>query len=149
MDWAGVGAMLVVSLVLAVILVPAARFLLPTRLREIGTAYAVVAVLLPLGLIAPGFAFGEGSADDVQREFGYVPSGLRALGDIFSAPLKDYTLPLPFFSAEDAPMWHAAIGYEVAGVVGIMLLGAVTLGLTALLRRGSVDDPAPVGRTTA
>ena len=41
-----------------------------------------LAMLAPLGLIAPGFAYGEGSAEDVQAAFGYVPKGLQDISEL-------------------------------------------------------------------
>jgi hypothetical protein len=140
-DWAAVASMLLVVGVIFVILVPLAWLILPRRLRRVGTAFTAVAVLAPLGLIAPGFAYGEGSADDVQAAFGYVPQGLRDLSSMFSAPLGGYNLPLPFFSDANAQLWHAAIGYEIAGILGILLCGGAIYGLTWLIRR-SAGDPA-------
>jgi cobalt/nickel transport system permease protein len=141
-DWRGVGSMLLVTLVVGVVLVPLVRFLLPRGLKGIGTVYTVAAVLVPLGLIAPGFAFGEGSPDDLQKELGFVPDGLQQLSGIFSAPLSGYNLPLPWFNDANAPLWHTGLGYEIVAVIGILLLGAVALGLGQLLRR---KDGAPRG----
>lgn len=136
-DWPSVATMLLIVAVLTVILVPLAWFVLPRGIRAVGTAYVAVAVLTPVGLIAPGFAYGEGSADDLQNEFGYVPQGLQHLSGIFSAPLSGYNLPLPFFSDADAPLWHTAIGYEIAGLIGMLLLGAVVWSVGVLLLRRS------------
>jgi cobalt/nickel transport system permease protein len=140
-DWPGVGSMLLVTALIGVVLVPLAWALLPRRIRGIGTAYVVAAVLAPLGLIAPGFAYGEGGAADLERELGYVPAGLQQLSGIFGAPFKDYNLPLPFFSGADAPLWHTALGYEVAGIVGILLLGLAVYWL-GLALRGRATAPA-------
>jgi hypothetical protein len=159
-NWADVGTMLVIVAVIAAILIPLAWFLLPRRLKGIGTAFTALAVLAPLGLIAPGFAYGEGSAEDVQAAFGYVPQGLQDMSSLFSAPLADYNLPLPFFGGADAPLWRVAIGYEISGIVGILLMGLITVGVASLLRRrssggeppveqGSARDRAPVGQSSA
>jgi hypothetical protein len=139
-DWPAVASMLLVVGVIFVILVPLAWLILPRRLRRVGTAFTAVAVLAPLGLIAPGFAYGEGSAEDVQAAFGYVPQGLRDLSSMFSAPLGGYNLPLPFFSDANAQLWHAAIGYEIAGILGILLCGGAIYGLTWLIRRSAGDS---------
>ena len=48
--------------------------------------------------------------------------GLQDLSGIFSAPLSGYDIPLPFFSGANGALWHAAIGYQVAGIVGILLV---------------------------
>jgi cobalt/nickel transport system permease protein len=134
-DWSGVATMLLVVAFLALVLIPLAWFALPRAVRALGTAYVAIAVLTPIGLIAPGFAYGEGSAQDLQKEFGYVPQGLQDLSGIFSAPFSGYNLPLPFFSGADAPLWRAALGYEIAGLLGMLVLGVVLWGIGSLLVR--------------
>jgi cobalt/nickel transport system permease protein len=139
-DWPAVATMLLIVAVIAVILIPLAYFVLPQRMKRIGAGFTALAVLAPLGLIAPGFAYGEGSAEDVHAAFGYVPKGLQDLSTIFSAPLAGYNLPLPFFSHASAALWQTAIGYEISGIVGILLVGGVMLALSALIRRR--DNPS-------
>ncbi len=134
-NWADVGTMLLVTAVIAGVAVPLAYLLLPHRLRRIGAAFTLGAVIAPLGLIAPGFAYGEGGAVDVQAAFGYVPQGLQHLSGIFSAPLAGYAIPLPFFEGANAMLWHAAVGYQAAGMVGILLSGGLILGFARLLGR--------------
>ena len=124
-DWPSVVAMLLVVAVIAAIAIPLAWFLLPRRMRGTGTAFVAAAVLAPLGLIAPGFAYGEGSAEDVQAAFGYIPKGIQDVASAFSAPLPDYTIPLPFVSQANPALWQQAVGYEIAGMVGILMIGAV------------------------
>jgi cobalt/nickel transport system permease protein/cobalt/nickel transport protein len=137
-DWPGVALMLLMVAVLAVVLVPLAWFVLPRGIRTVGTVYVAVAVLTPIGLIAPGFAFGEGSPDDLQNQFGYVPQGVQDLSGMFSAPFSGYNLPLPFFSDAGAPLWRTALGYEIAGLLGMLVLGAIVWGVgTLVLRRGA------------
>jgi len=84
-----------------------------------------------------GIAYGEGSTEDVKAAFGYVPSGLQGLSGIFDAPFGGYNVPLPFFSDANAPLWHAAIGYEIAGIIGILAVGGVTYLGARLLRRSA------------
>jgi cobalt/nickel transport system permease protein len=134
-EWASVGTMLLIVAALGVILIPLAWFGLPRNIRTIGTAYVAVAIITPIGLIAPGFAYGEGSPDDLQKELGYVPEGLQNLTGFFSAPFKDYNVPLPFFNGADAPLWHTAIGYEIAGLIGMLALGLVLWGIGTLIMR--------------
>ncbi|HEY4189876.1 MAG TPA: cobalt transporter CbiM [Candidatus Limnocylindrales bacterium] len=153
-DWAAVASMLLIVGLIFVILVPLAWLILPRRLKRVGTAFTAVAVLAPLGLIAPGFAYGEGSTTDVEAAFGYVPEGLRQLSAAFSAPLGGYNLPLPFFDGANAALWHAAIGYEIAGMLGILLCGGAIYALTWILgrstgRRDDGDDAAAADPTTA
>lgn len=142
-DWPSVATMLLVTAIIGIVLVPLAYLVLPGGLKRVGTLFALLAVIAPLGLIAPGFAYGEGSADDVQAAFGYVPKGLSDLSGIFSAPLADYNIPLPFFSDASAPLWHAGIGYEIAGILGVLMVGVVTLALARLI--GATMKPASAG----
>jgi cobalt/nickel transport system permease protein len=141
-NWPDVAVMLLVVAVLAAVLVPLAHRFLPGPVRGIGTFFAALAVLAPLGLIAPGFAYGEGSTEDVHQAFGYVPGGLQHLSGVFSAPLAGYNIPIGFFDGAKAPLWHQAIGYELAGVIGMLVLGAVVIGLAALIRVSRAPDAA-------
>jgi cobalt/nickel transport system permease protein len=139
-DWPSVATMLLVTAFIGLALVPLAYVALPRSIKRVGTLFTLLAVIAPLGLVAPGFAYGEGSAEDVQAAFGYVPSGLSDLSGLFSAPLADYNVPLPFFSDASAPLWHAGIGYEIAGILGVLLVGVVTLAIARLI--GSAAKPA-------
>jgi len=148
-DWAAVASMLLVVAVMFAVLVPLAYLVLPARYKRVGAAFTAIAVVAPLGLIAPGFAYGEGSVEDVQAAFGYVPQGLKDLSGIFSAPLADYNIPLPFFSDANAALWHAAIGYEIAAVIGMLLVGGAVLAGARLLGRGRDVAPAAPGPSPA
>jgi cobalt/nickel transport system permease protein len=141
-DWPSVASMLLVTAVIGAIVVPLTYLLLPRGTKRIGAAFAAIAVLAPIGLIAPGFAYGEGNAQEVHAAFGYVPSGLRDLSGVFSAPLSGYNLPVPFFSDANAPLWHAGIGYELAGVVGILAAGAVVYAIARVLGGKGPEGPA-------
>jgi cobalt/nickel transport system permease protein len=135
-DWAGVATMLVVVAAIAAILLPLAWFLLPRRMRTVGTAFLAAGILAPLGLIAPGIAFGESGRQGIQAAFGYVPQGLQDLSGIFSAPFAGYSIPLPFFSGAHAALWQTAIGYELAGILGMLVLGLTVLGLARAITWG-------------
>ena len=148
-DWPSVVTMLLITALLALILIPLARLLLPKRLKGIGAAFVAIAVIAPLGLIAPGFAYGEGSPDAVKAAFGYVPRGMQTLSGIFSAPLTGYNLPLPFFADARAPLWHQAVGYEISGILGILVVGGLVLGLAYLIRSPDSKPAVPLAPTTA
>jgi cobalt/nickel transport system permease protein len=143
-DWPSVATMLLVTALIAAVLVPLVYFATPRAIRRLAAAFATIAVLAPLGIVAPGFAYGEGSTADVNAAFGYVPSGLRDLSSLFGAPLSGYNLPLPFFDGANAPLWHAAIGYEISGVIGILLVGGVVYALARVLGR-SGGEPSSEG----
>jgi len=148
-DWQAVGSMLLVTAIIAAILIPLAWFLLPRRIKKVGTFFVAIAVIAPLGLIAPGFAYGEGSTADVKAAFGYVPQGLKQLSGIFSAPFSGYDVQFPFFRDANAPLWHAAIGYEICGIIGVLLVGLIILGIGNLVqRRGGRTSTATNTSTT-
>ena len=140
-DWPSVATMLLVTAVIGLVLVPLAYVVLPRSAKRVGTLFTLLAVIAPLGLIAPGFAYGEGSTRDVAAAFGYVPKGLSDLSGIFSAPLAAYNIPLPFFSDASAPLWHAGIGYEIAGILGVLMVGGLTMIVARLI--GATIKPAP------
>lgn len=144
-SWSDVGAMLLSVVVLGAILLPLGWYALPRRIRGVGTAMVAIAIIAPLGLIAPGIAYGEGGTSDVKAAFGYVPKGLRDLSGLFSHPLDGYNVPLPFFSSDSAPLWHQAIGYEICGIVGILLLTTIVYGMASLLRGRGAQTPASGG----
>ena len=142
-DWPAVATMLLITAVLGALIVPAAYILLPRAMKRIGAGFAALAVIAPLGLIAPGFAYGEGSTEDVKAAFDYVPSGLRDLSGVFSAPLSGYNVPLPFFSHASAPLWHAAVGYELSGMVGMLAVGGAVYAIARVLRDAAPSGPDP------
>jgi cobalt/nickel transport system permease protein len=134
-DWQAVGSMLLVTAIIAVIIIPLAWFLLPRRIKKVGTFFVAIAVIAPLGLIAPGFAYGEGSTADVKAAFGYVPQGMQQLSGLMSAPFSGYNVQFPFFGGANAPLWHAAIGYEICGIIGVLLVGLIILGIGFLVEK--------------
>ncbi|MGO9181222.1 MAG: cobalt transporter CbiM [Candidatus Limnocylindrales bacterium] len=148
-SWPDVATMLLITAILGIVLVPLAHFVLPQRLKGVGAGFTLIAVIAPLGLIAPGFAYAEGSPGGIKAAFGYVPHGLQQLSGIFSAPFVGYNVPLPFFNSASAPLWHAGIGYEIAGIVGILVIGVVVLGLSRLLGAGASPGPDAVPDRTS
>jgi hypothetical protein len=89
-DWPSVGSMLLVTAVGRTRARAGGLYLLlPRAVKRIGAAFVALAVVAPLGLIAPGFAYGEGSTADVKAAFGYVPGGLqRPVGRICGADVR-------------------------------------------------------------
>ena len=145
-DWAAVASMLLVVALIFAVLVPLAHVVLPRSAKRVGAGLVALAVVAPLGLIAPGFAYGEGSVQDVKAAFGYVPQGLQELSGVFSAPLAGYDIPLPFFSRANPQLWHAGVGYEITGIIGMLLCLAAIALLTRVI---SGRQAAPVADTGA
>jgi cobalt/nickel transport system permease protein len=106
--------------------------LAPTR--TVGWRWALVGlgvmtVLTPLGLIAPGGAFGEDAPADLNlHKYGLsvVPSGLRRYAGFWhNTFLNGYS-----FSSDK----HPVIGYLISAAVGIVATGIVILAIFAALR---------------
>ncbi len=100
---------------------------------KMGWAMLALIVLVPLGLLASGGAFGEGSAEDIKAAFHFVPAGLAALGGRYHALLQDYGVPNSPFAADAPDFLHQSIGYYVAAVVGIAIIAGVTLMVGKLI----------------
>ena len=88
---------------------------------------ALMALLTPLGLLAPGGAFGEDAPRRPRpRSLGLsaVPAGLDRYNGFWSHTL----LGGYGFSSGD----HASLGYIVSAVVGIVVIGVAVLASSAL-----------------
>ena len=97
--------------------------------RKLWLLLAVLVVLVPLGLLAPGSAFAEWSASDLEAIFGMSPpAGLTNLEGMYNAPFKDYSVPgaTSFTQLSEA--------YILAAVIGVSVLG---LGVFAVYRAKS------------
>jgi cobalt/nickel transport system permease protein len=111
--------------------------------RKLGWRWAliglgVMVVLSPLGLLAPGGAFGEEAPGDLGLgKYGLraVPAGLEKYSSFWSHTL----LGGYGFSSGD----HPVIGYLVSALVGIAVIAVVVLavfGASRLLRRDRRDS---------
>ncbi|HEY7280792.1 MAG TPA: cobalt transporter CbiM [Actinomycetota bacterium] len=102
--------------------------------RKMGWRWAllglgVMVLLTPIGLLAPGGAFGEDSPQDLDlHKYGLqnIPIGLNKFADFWShALLGGYG-----FNSGD----HPVIGYLVSAVVGILVIGLVIFGIIGIYR---------------
>ena len=102
--------------------------------RAMGWRWAVVGlgtmiVLTPLGLIAPGGAFGEDAPADLNlHKYGLsaVPNGLRHYAGFWHNAL--------FNGYDFTNDRHPVIGYLVSAGVGIVTIGVVIVAIFAALR---------------
>jgi cobalt/nickel transport system permease protein len=97
------------------------------RLRWLWIGLAVLAIATPLGLLAPGTAWGEwGSNQFKDLGFSFIPAGFAQLENLWGAPLAGYDLPV---------LGNANLGYVLSAVLGIGLVALLAWLLTALLSR--------------
>jgi hypothetical protein len=151
-DWGDAAATVLVSAVVSVVVLPAAYFLLRASrgARVAVLIFLALMIWVPVGLIAPGGAFGEDTSatqsevdaavaarntgdpslfealPDVNRECACVPNKINNVGFAAKTPLAGYQPP---WIDGTEPAWQQNIGYQIAGLVGILLLSAVGIGL--------------------
>jgi cobalt/nickel transport system permease protein len=96
-----------------------------SKLRWLWVGLAVLVVATPLGLLAPGTAWGEWGSDEfASLGLNFVPQGLKQLESLWGAPLAGYELPA---------LGNTNLGYILSAIVGIALVALVTWLLTRLV----------------
>lgn len=105
------------------------------KLRALWIALAVLVVATPLGLLAPGTAWGEWGADELtELGLSFVPQGLERLGSLWGAPIPDYDL---------AALGNANLAYVLSAVLGIVLVAVVAWLLTAVVGSQPAAESKP------
>jgi cobalt/nickel transport system permease protein len=104
------------------------------KLRWLWIGMAVLIVASPLGLLAPGTAWGEwGTQQLTERGLASIPAGLKQLSGLWGAPMAGYNLSI---------LGNAKLGYVLSALLGIGLI-ALILWLFSLLLTG---NPTPEKR---
>ncbi len=94
------------------------------RLRWLWVSLAMLIIATPLGLLAPGTAWGEwGSNQLAGLGLAFVPKGLAQLESLWGAPLAGYDLPV---------LGNTNLGYVLSAGVGVLLTVIVVWLFTAL-----------------
>ncbi len=90
---------------------------------------AVLVVLSPIGLLAPGTAWGEWGAEELtELGLGFVPAGLEKLSAIWGAPIPDYDIPA---------LGNINLSYLLSAILGVVIT-VIVVWLFASLSRKSV-----------
>ena len=82
-------------------------------------AFIVLVILTPLGLLAPGSAWGEWGLDEIKEKAGFIPQGMSHFNEVIKNVLPDYGIP-----GFDNNFLQSALGYILSAIVGI---GAIAL----------------------
>ena len=91
----------------------------------------VIALLTPLGLLASGTAWGEWGGEDLQAKLGFVPTGLKRLGDFWNHILfKDYGI-----SGFDQLFWQQALGYIISAFFALLVIGVLGFAIQRFVRK--------------
>ena len=99
----------------------------PARsLKPLWAGLGIMVLLTPLGLLAPGTAWGEWGAEELQgMGLGYVPKGLERLAGLWPALFPDYTIP----------GWGAEVGYIISAISGIGIIVGIVWGVSAIITK--------------
>ncbi len=166
-SWSDAGQTALVSAVVSALVLPALYFLLRnavgTGVRVIAIVIAALVIWAPVGLIAPGGAYGEDESasqaevtaalearargdsslfdalPDVNKECGCVPNKMADIG--FAGRTFFSAYEPPWVKESDAA-WKQNLGYQIAGLAGIGMLAIVGLG-TWRFARWLVPGPPP------
>jgi cobalt/nickel transport system permease protein len=105
------------------------------RWRALWIGLAVLIVATPIGLLAPGTAWGEWGTEQLSElGLSFIPQGMAQLAGLWSAPLPDYDLPV---------LGNANLAYILSAVVGILVTILVVWLFSALV----VSGKKPVSET--
>lgn len=96
--------------------------------RTAWVGMAVLVAVVPVGLLAPGTAWGEWGAEELSSlGLSFIPQGMVSLSSLWSAPLPDYDLP-----ALGSPI----AAYILSALVGIALVALLVWLFTTLAVNG-------------
>ncbi|MEI7845224.1 MAG: cobalt transporter CbiM [Chloroflexota bacterium] len=94
------------------------------RLRGLVTGLIILILASPLGLLAPGTAWGEWGTNELSNMgLKTIPTGLEKLSTLWGAPLAGYDLPI---------LGNTNLGYLLSAITGIILI-ALFVWLFSLL----------------
>jgi cobalt/nickel transport system permease protein len=102
--------------------------------RALWVGLAVLIVITPIGLLAPGTAWGEWGAEELSSlGLSFIPRGMEQLAGLWSAPLPDYDLPL-LGNANLAYLLSAVVGAAITVLVIWLFATLVTSGKSSALK---------------
>ena len=96
--------------------------------RAFWVGLAALIVITPIGLLAPGTAWGEWGAQELTRlGLSFIPKGLEQLSGLWSAPMQGYNVPA---------LGNANAGYILSAIVGVIITTGVVWLLTMVITSG-------------
>jgi cobalt/nickel transport system permease protein len=103
--------------------------------RALWIGLAALIVITPIGLLAPGTAWGEWGAEELTGlGLSFIPKGLEHLSGLWSALMPDYDIPA---------LGNANLGYILSAIVGILIIVGV-VWLFSMLVTGSKKTESDV-----
>jgi cobalt/nickel transport system permease protein len=105
--------------------------------RSLWIGLAVLVVITPIGLLAPGTAWGEWGAEELTNlGLSFIPRGLEKLSGLWSSPIPDYDIPA---------LGNANVAYILSAIVGILITISVVWLFSMLVTSGkkTSSDSSP------
>jgi len=85
--------------------------------RALWVGLVVIIAAAPLGLLAPGTAWGEWGTEELSKMgFGFIPQGMQQLAGLWSAPMANYNLPA---------LHNDSLGYIFSAAAGMLIIVVV------------------------
>ena len=98
------------------------------RWRALWIGLAALIVITPIGLLAPGTAWGEWGAQELSSlGLSFIPKGLAQLSGFWAAPMLDYDIPA---------LGNVNLAYILSALVGILITVAVVWLFSLLVTNG-------------
>ncbi len=87
------------------------------KLRTLWIGLAALVALTPVGLLAPGTAWGEWGTEELTGlGLGFIPQGMAKLSGLWAAPAAGYNLPV---------LGSPSLAYALSGLVGVVIITAL------------------------
>jgi hypothetical protein len=103
--------------------------------KKLWIVIGILLLLSPLGVIIPVLfkaqgAWGEWGRDTIEKMVGFMPEGMKRLGDLWKAPMPGYAIP-----GQSRGLASDSMGYVVTGVVGVAVIACIMYLLAKLIGR--------------
>lgn len=101
--------------------------------KKLWIGVGVLLLLSPLGVVLPALfnangAWGEWGRDKIEKMVGFVPEGMKRLGDVWKAPLPGYAIP-----GQSRGLASESMGYILTGIVGVAIIAGIMYLLAKLV----------------
>jgi hypothetical protein len=103
-------------------------------MKKLMLGFAGLILLTPLGLLAPGTAWGEWGLEEIRQMDGFVPQGMNRFSKILKAIFPDYSVP-----GLDHNFLQSAVGYIISALVGITLIALFFWIFAQFCKRTAAD----------
>ena len=102
--------------------------------KKLWIGIILLILLTPVGIMLPlvfdgGDAWGEWSAETVEKLVGFIPEKLQLNSELWHAPIQDYNL-----GSEESPLNFQILSYVLSAIVGVGLIAALTLVIKRIIR---------------